>query len=60
METFIAFSLPAGSGRGGFLLNALGSLLLGLMIVLEWPSSSIWAIGTPSVWPCCSMGSRVR
>ena len=46
METFIAFSLPSGSGRGEFLLNALASLLLGLMIVLQWPSSSIWAIGT--------------
>ncbi len=46
MEAVIAFSLPAGSGRGGFLFNALGSLLLGLMIVLQWPSSSIWAIGT--------------
>jgi uncharacterized membrane protein HdeD (DUF308 family) len=46
METFIAFSLPAGSGRGELLFNALTSLLLGLMIVLQWPSSSIWAIGT--------------
>jgi uncharacterized membrane protein HdeD (DUF308 family) len=46
METFIAFSLPSGSGRGGFLLNALCSVLLGLMIVLEWPISSMWAIGT--------------
>ena len=46
METFIAFSLPTGSGRGEFLLNALASLLLGLMIVLQWPSSSVWAIGT--------------
>ena len=46
MEAGIAFSLPSGDGRGGFLLNALCSLLLGVMILAQWPSSSIWAIGT--------------
>jgi len=46
VETVIAFSLPAAAGRGGFLLNALSSLLLGVMILAQWPSSSIWAIGT--------------
>jgi uncharacterized membrane protein HdeD (DUF308 family) len=45
METVIAFSLPA-AGRVGFLLNALFSLLLGVMILAQWPSSSVWAIGT--------------
>lgn len=46
VETVIAFSLPAAAGRAGFLLNALVSLLLGVMILAQWPSSSIWAIGT--------------
>ena len=46
METVIAFSLPAVGGRGGFLLNALFSLLLGVMILAQWPISSVWAIGT--------------
>jgi len=46
VETVIAFSLPAAAGRAGFLLNALSSLLLGVMILVQWPSSSIWAIGT--------------
>ena len=46
IETVIAFSLPAAAGRGGFLLNALFSLLLGVMILAQWPSSSVWAIGT--------------
>lgn len=46
VETVIAFSLPAAAGRGGFLLNALFSLLLGVMILAQWPISSIWAIGT--------------
>lgn len=45
-ETFIAFSLPAGAGRGGFLVNAGFSLLLGVMILAQWPVSSVWAIGT--------------
>lgn len=46
LETVIAFSLPAAAGRSGFLLNALFSLVLGVMILAQWPSSSIWAIGT--------------
>ncbi|HEY6148476.1 MAG TPA: DUF308 domain-containing protein [Thermoanaerobaculia bacterium] len=45
-ETFIAFALPAGAGRGGFLVNAAFSLLLGVMILAQWPVSSVWAIGT--------------
>jgi uncharacterized membrane protein HdeD (DUF308 family) len=46
VETVVAFSLPSGSGRGGFLLNATFSLLLGVMILAQWPVSSVWAIGT--------------
>ena len=46
METVIAFSLTAGASRGGFLFNALFSLLFGVMILAQWPISSIWAIGT--------------
>ena len=46
VETVVAFSLPAEAGRGGFLVNALFSLALGMMILSQWPSSSIWAIGT--------------
>jgi len=45
-ETFMAFSLPAAAGRGWFLLNAFSSLLLGVLILAKWPSSSVWAIGT--------------
>ena len=45
-EAVMAFALPAGTGRGGFLVNALFSLLLGVMILAQWPSSSVWAIGT--------------
>lgn len=46
MEAIIAFSLPKGGGRGGFLFNSLVSLGLGVLILAQWPSSSIWAIGS--------------
>ena len=46
LETVIAFALPAVMGRGWFLLSALASLVLGLLILFHWPGSSAWAIGT--------------
>jgi uncharacterized membrane protein HdeD (DUF308 family) len=46
LETVIAFALPAIMGRGWFLFSALASLVLGLLILFHWPSSSAWAIGT--------------
>jgi uncharacterized membrane protein HdeD (DUF308 family) len=46
VETVLGFSVPAGVGRGWFLLGALFSLLLGLLIIVQWPASSVWAIGT--------------
>jgi uncharacterized membrane protein HdeD (DUF308 family) len=46
LETTLAFVVPASFGRGWFLLSALASLALGLLILLQWPSSSGWAIGT--------------
>jgi uncharacterized membrane protein HdeD (DUF308 family) len=45
-EMVIAFSVPAGEGRGWFVLSSLTSLLVGVMILAAWPSSTIWAIGT--------------
>ncbi len=46
LETVIAFALPAIMGRGWLLLSALASLVLGLLILFQWPGSSGWAIGT--------------
>lgn len=46
VELFIAFGAPALSGRGWFVFSAISSLLLGVLILAEWPSSSTWAIGT--------------
>jgi uncharacterized membrane protein HdeD (DUF308 family) len=33
-------------GWGWFLFDAAVSLAMGLLIMIKWPSSSVWAIGT--------------
>lgn len=33
-------------GWGWFLFDAIASLLMGILILARWPSSSLWAIGT--------------
>ena len=44
---FVAYFRTRGeSGSGWLLLNALITLLLGGLIWVHWPSSSVWAIGT--------------
>jgi uncharacterized membrane protein HdeD (DUF308 family) len=44
---FIAYFQTRGeSGSGWRLVNALITLLLGGLIWMHWPSSSVWAIGT--------------
>jgi uncharacterized membrane protein HdeD (DUF308 family) len=40
------FQLRALGRAGLFLLDGIVTLALGLMIYLQWPSSSAWAIGT--------------
>ena len=42
----IAFQVKPLEGWGWFLADGLGSLVLGLLILAKWPSSSVWAIGT--------------
>jgi uncharacterized membrane protein HdeD (DUF308 family) len=46
LVTVTAFQLKPLQGWGWLLLNAAASLLLGIMILAQWPSSSFWAIGT--------------
>ncbi len=46
IEMIVAFQLPKGEGRGWFAFSSLASLLLGVLILAQWPSSSGWAIGT--------------
>ena len=44
--TVTAFQVKPLDGWGWFLADAAASLLLGVLIFLKWPSSSVWAIGT--------------
>ena len=46
LQTVTAFQLRPLDGWGWFLADAAASLLLGVLILAKWPSSSIWAIGT--------------
>jgi uncharacterized membrane protein HdeD (DUF308 family) len=46
LDVALFFQLRALGGAGWFLLDGIVTLLLGLMIYLQWPSSSAWAIGT--------------
>src|SRR5215472_4606355 len=46
VATAAAFQLRLVEGWGWFLLDAAVSLLMGILILARWPSSSIWAIGT--------------
>jgi uncharacterized membrane protein HdeD (DUF308 family) len=41
-----ALQLRPVDGWGWFLLDAATNLLLGILILAKWPSSSVWAIGT--------------
>lgn len=44
--TAIAFRLRPMDGWGWFLADAVTALLPGILILANWPSSSVWAIGT--------------
>ncbi len=45
-EIIAYFRMRGHGGSGWLLVNALITLLLGGLIWLHWPSSSVWAIGT--------------
>lgn len=46
LQTVAAFQLKPLDGWGWFLADAAASLLLAVLILAGWPSSSVWAIGT--------------
>jgi len=46
MAAVTAFQIRPLAGWGSFLLDAASSLFMGLLILVKWPSSSVWAIGT--------------
>jgi uncharacterized membrane protein HdeD (DUF308 family) len=45
-EIIAYFRMRGHGGSSWLLVNALITLLLGGLIWLHWPSSSVWAIGT--------------
>jgi uncharacterized membrane protein HdeD (DUF308 family) len=44
--TVTAFQVKPLDGWGWFVADAIASLLMGILILARWPSSSVWAIGT--------------
>ena len=44
--TVTAFQMKPLDGWGWYLADAIASLLLGILIFIKWPNSSMWAIGT--------------
>ena len=44
--TVTAFQMKPLDGWGWYLADAIASLLLGVLIFIKWPNSSLWAIGT--------------
>jgi len=46
LEFIAYFQTRGASGSGWLLVNGLITLLLGGLIWMHWPSSSVWAIGT--------------
>jgi len=46
LDAFLFFKMRPLQGSGWVLLDGIVTLALGLMIYMQWPSSSAWAIGT--------------
>jgi len=46
LQAITAFQLKPLDGWGWFLFDAVWALLLGVLILTQWPFSSLWAIGT--------------
>jgi len=46
LQSIVAFRVRPMQGWGWNLFDALCSLVLGVLILVQWPSSSVWTIGT--------------
>jgi uncharacterized membrane protein HdeD (DUF308 family) len=59
LATVTAFQIRSLAGWPWYLIEAATSFALGMLILIKWPSSSVWAIGT-LVGVAVSMGGIVR
>jgi uncharacterized membrane protein HdeD (DUF308 family) len=46
LATATAFQIRPLEGWGWFLFDAVTSFFFGMLVLVKWPSSSVWAIGT--------------
>jgi uncharacterized membrane protein HdeD (DUF308 family) len=46
LDLVVYFQNRKGGGAGWILLNGVITLILGVMVWLQWPSSALWLIGT--------------
>lgn len=45
VRTYIAVQLPSGGAKGFLVFSAILTLVVGALIIAQWPSSSLWVIG---------------
>lgn len=45
IRSYIAFQIPAGGTKGFLVLSGVLTLVVGALIVAQWPGSSLWVIG---------------
>ena len=69
VRAYLALHLPAGHPRGMILVAAAATALLGLIIVIRWPSDSVYVLGVllgvdllfhGAGWVTFGMGLRAR
>ncbi len=46
VRTLISVQLPSGGAKGFLVFSSLLTLVVGALIIAQWPSSSLWVIGT--------------
>jgi aquaporin Z len=45
VRTYIAVQLPSGGAKGFLVFSGILTLVVGALIIAQWPSSSLWVIG---------------
>jgi uncharacterized membrane protein HdeD (DUF308 family) len=45
IRTFISVQLPGGGAKGFLVFSSILTLIVGVLIIVQWPSLSLWVIG---------------